>query len=179
MSQTRTSSAEPASSVEPRRSSRLGRAASASTRDRRPVVDPRGQRFSAWLTTGLLVAALLLAPSAATVVLLAFQLAAFASGVLLGPARTPYAWLFKTFVRPRLGPPAETRGRAPAAVRPGRRARLRRRRSRSGTPPARPSWARSPPGWRSAAAFLNAAFGFCLGCEMYLRLGQAAAPGPR
>ena len=38
--------------------------------------------------------------------------------------------------------------------------------------------ARWPPGFALAAAFLNAAFGFCLGCEIYLLL-QRAAPATR
>ena len=136
-----------------------------------PVVDPRGQRFSAWLTTALLVVALLLAPSTATIGLLAFQLVAFASGVLLGPARTPYAWLFKTFVRPRLGPPVETEDARPPRF--AQAVGLASPPSRSsGTPPARPVVGAVAAGMALGAAFLNAAFGFCLGCEMYLRLAK-------
>ena len=134
-------------------------------------VDPRGQRFSATLTTLLLVVALLLAPSAATVVLLGLQLVAFAAGVLLGPARTPYAWVFRTLVRPRIGPPRETEDARPprfaqavglafAAV------------ALLGYAAGAPVLGAVAAGMALAAAFLNAAFGFCLGCEMYLRLAR-------
>ncbi len=134
-----------------------------------PHVDPRGQRLSAALTSLLLVAALLLAPSAATVGLLTFQLVAFAAGVLLGPARTPYAWVFRTLVRPRLGPPSETEDARPprfaqavglafAAV------------AVLGYAAGAPVLGAVAAGMALGAAFLNAAFGFCLGCEMYLRL---------
>lgn len=171
MSQTRTSSVEPASSIEP---TSVEPTSVEPVETTTPVVDPRGQRFSAWLTTGLLVAALLLAPSTATVLLLAFQLAAFASGVLLGPARTPYAWLFKTFVRPRLGPPVDTEDARPprfaqavglafAAV------------ALLGYAAGAPVVGAVAAGMALGAAFLNAAFGFCLGCEMYLRIAKLRA----
>jgi hypothetical protein len=136
-----------------------------------PVVDPRGQRFSATLTTLLLIAALLLAPSAATTALLAFQLVAFAAGVLLGPARTPYAWVFKSFVRPRLGPPVETED-----ARPPRFAQavglVFATVALLGYAAGAPVVGAVAAGMALGAAFLNAAFGFCLGCEMYLRLAK-------
>ncbi len=60
------------------------------------------------------------------------------------------------------------RGRGAAAVRPGRRPGLRRRRARRLPRRRRPSSAWSPSASRSVAALLNAVFGFCLGCEIYL-----------
>jgi hypothetical protein len=136
-----------------------------------PTVDPRGQRFSASVTTLLLVVALLLAPSTVTLALLYFQLVAFAAGVLLGPARTPYAWVFRALVRPRLGPPRETEDARPprfaqavglafAVV------------AVLGYAVGAPVLGAVAAGMALAAAFLNAVFGFCLGCEMYLRLAK-------
>ena len=135
----------------------------------RTRIDPRGPRFAATLTTLVLAAALLLAPSAATVTLLAVQLVVFAVGAVGGVQRTPYSWLFRTLLRPRLGQPAELEDAAP------------------------PQFAQAvglvfavvallgylvgvdllgavATGFALAAAFLNAAFGFCLGCEVYLLL---------
>jgi hypothetical protein len=105
-------------------------------------------------------------------VLVALQLAVFASGSLLGPARTPYSLVFRTLVRPRLGPPAEledarpprfaqTVGLAFAAV------------SLVGFLTGAAVVGAVAAGLALAAAFLNAAFGYCLGCEMYL-IGRRA-----
>ncbi|QCX26458.1 DUF4395 domain-containing protein [Nocardioides jishulii] len=138
-------------------------------------VDPRGPQFGAVLTTVVLAVVLATAPSAFAVVLLAVQAVLFAAGALLGVSRTPYAWLFRTLVRPRLGPPAEWEDSAP------------------------PRFAQAvglafavvglvgflaglqivglvAVGFALAAALLNAAFGFCLGCEMYLLLRRATSP---
>jgi hypothetical protein len=142
-----------------------------------PQVDPRGQRFSAWITAAVLVVALLATPSALTTGLLVAQGLVFLSGVALGPARTPYSWLFRTVVRPRLGPPAETESALPprfaqgvglvfAAV------------ALLGAVLAVPTITLVAAGMALAAAFLNAAFGYCLGCEMYL-LGLRVVPRDR
>jgi hypothetical protein len=138
-------------------------------------VDPRGPRFAATLTAVLLAVALLAAPSALTVVLLAVQVVLFALGAGLGVARTPYAWAFKTFVRPRLGAPAELEDAAPprfaqavglafAVV------------ALAGYLAGATLLGSVATGFALAAAFLNAAFGFCLGCEVYL-LGKRARIG--
>src|SRR4051812_22302847 len=71
------------------------------------LIDPRGGRFAATLTTVLLAVALLLAPSVVTLPLLAVQAVVFAIGAAAGVQRTPYAWLFKALLRPRLGKPSE------------------------------------------------------------------------
>ena len=136
-------------------------------------VDPRGQRFAASLTALVLAVALVLSPSTLTVALVAAQLAVFGTGALVGPASTPYAWLFRTVLRPRLGPPRETEDAAPpqfaqsvglafAAV------------SLVGYLAELPTLGAVAAGMALAAAFLNAAFGYCLGCEMYL-LGKRLA----
>ena len=128
-------------------------------------IDPRGPRFAAAITTVVLSAALVLASP----VLLALQAVVFAIGVLRRP-------------RP---PALRTAVQAPRPPAPGR----------PGVPggPGAPRGSRRPAGWRSAwsgssgfalgaqwlalgaigfalaAAFLNAAFDFCIGCEIYLR----------
>jgi hypothetical protein len=135
----------------------------------RTRIDPRGPRFAATLTTLVLAAALLLAPSAATVTLLAVQLVVFAVGAVGGVQRTPYSWLFRTLLRPRLGQPAELEDAAPpqfaqavglvfAVV------------ALLGYVAGVDLLGAVATGLALAAAFLNAAFGFCLGCEVYLLL---------
>ena len=143
-------------------------------RSDRPQIDPRGPRFAATLTTLLLAVALVAAPSALTLVLLAVQTVLFALGAGLGIARTPYAWAFKTFVRPRLAAPTELEDPAPprfaqavglafAVV------------ALAGYLTGATLLGSVATGFALAAAFLNAAFGFCLGCEVYL-LAKRARP---
>jgi tellurite resistance protein TehA-like permease len=137
-------------------------------------VDPRGQRFAAALTSLVLVAALLLAPSTATLALLAWQLATFAAGVALGPARTPYAWVFRTFVRPRLGPPGELEDVKPARF--AQSVGLAFAAVALLGYAAGVTWLGAvAAGLALGAAFLNAAFGYCLGCEMYLALRRVTS----
>lgn len=130
-------------------------------------VDPRGPQFGAALTVVLLAVVLATAPSAVAVVVLTVQTVLFALGATLGVARTPYAWLFRTFVRPRLGAPdawedpqpprfAQTVGLAFAVI------------GLVGLLTGATTVALVAVGFALAAALLNAAFGFCLGCEMYL-----------
>ena len=71
-------------------------------------IDARGPQFNATLTSVVLAAALGLAAvgqTTAAVVLLAVQASLFATAVALGVQRTPAAYLFRTYVRPRLGAP--------------------------------------------------------------------------
>ncbi|MEY9877801.1 hypothetical protein ABH931_007325 [Streptacidiphilus sp. MAP12-33] len=126
-------------------------------------VDPRGPRFAAVLTTLVLLVVLVTASGA----LLAAQAVVFAVAAGLGLRFSPYGWLFRRFVRPRLGPPAELEDERPprfaqavgftfAAV--GALGYL------TGA-----TWLGiAATGLALAAAFLNAAFGYCLGCEVYL-----------
>ncbi|MBC6457970.1 DUF4395 domain-containing protein [Actinomadura sp. HBU206391] len=126
-------------------------------------VDPRGQRFSAALTTVVLIAVLV----TGNAVVLAVQAVVFAVGAVLGLRHAPYGLVYKTLVRPRIGPPQELEAEAPPRFAQG-----------VGLAFALVGVAAYllGVGWLGAgatalalgAAFLNAAFGFCLGCEMYL-----------
>jgi hypothetical protein len=139
-------------------------------------VDPRGPRFAAVLTTLVLVVVL----ATGSGWLLAAQAVVFAVGAAFGLRYSPYGWLYRRLLRPRLGPPQELEDERPprfaqavgfafAAV--GTVGYL------SGA-----TWLGIAAGAMAlAAAFLNAAFGYCLGCELYLfvvrgraRLGQAS-----
>jgi hypothetical protein len=135
-------------------------------------IDPRGPRFAATLTTLVLAAVLLTAPSATATTLLVVQAALFAAGALGGIQRTPYAWLFKRFVRPRLAPPTELEDAAPPrfAQTVGLVFALV---ALSGFLTGVTALGLVATGLALAAAFLNAAFGFCLGCEIYLLVRRA------
>jgi hypothetical protein len=133
-------------------------------------IDPRGPRFAATLTTAVL-ATVLITGSAP---LLAVQTAFFAIGTLAGVQHTPYAWLYRVAVRPRLAPPRELEDSRPPRFAQGVGLAF----ALVGTVGYLTGleWlGLAATGLALAAAFLNAAFGYCLGCEMYLlvRRGQA------
>jgi hypothetical protein len=138
----------------------------------RTRIDPRGPRFAATLTTLLLAVALVLAPSAATVALLAVQTVLFAIGALGGVQRTPYAWLFKTVVRPRLGPPDELEDVAPPRFAQGVGLAFALV-GLAGFLAGVTGLGLVATGLALVAALLNAAFRFCLGCELYLLIRRA------
>ena len=126
-------------------------------------IDPRGPRFSAAITTVVLAVVLV----TGSVWLLAVQAVVFAAGSVLGLRYSPYGLLYRSLVRPRLGPPAELEPEAPPRFAQG-----------VGLVFAVAGVAGYAAGltWLGVvatafalvAAFLNAVFGFCLGCEMYL-----------
>ena len=144
----------------------------------RTQIDPRGPRFAATLTTLVLAAALLLAPSVGTVALLAVQVVVFAVGAVGGVQRTPYSWLFKTLLRPRLAPPAHLEDAAPPRFAQGVGLAFGVV-ALAGYVAGADLLGAVATGFALAAAFLNAAFGLCLGCEVYLliqRLKPASRP---
>lgn len=136
------------------------------------LVDPRGLRFGAGLTTVVLAAVLLSIPSTFAVVVLSMQAVVFAIGAWLGLGAAPYGVLFRVLVRPRLGPPAELEEEAAPKFAQavgfffafmGLMAMLVGLNTVAVVAVA----------MALAAAFLNAAFGFCLGCELYLLLRRS------
>lgn len=147
-------------------------------------VDPRGARFTAALTSLVLALVLLGAPAVWAIVLLAAQTLVFAVGATRGATATPYAVLFRRLIRPRLAPPAELEDPRPprfaqtvglAFTTVGLAALLA-----GVTLPALLAVAAA-----LIAALLNAAFGLCLGCELYLLTARtrttrrATAAGPK
>lgn len=140
-------------------------------------IDPRGPQFAASLTAVVLVAVLLLPPTAA-LVLTAVQAALFALGATRGVQRTPHAWLFKTVVRPRLSAPTELEDPAPPrfaqAVGLGFTLVALVGYSIGLSAAGGVVVAQTAIGFALVAALLNAVFRFCLGCEMYLLFRRAA-----
>jgi hypothetical protein len=141
------------------------------------LIDPRGARVAAALTSLVLALVLLTAPSTVSTALLAVQTAVFAVGALAGVQHTPYSLLFRTLVRPRLGPPAELEDAAPprfaqavglAFALVGLTAVLA----------GFTTVGLVAVGLALVAALLNAAVGLCLGCELYLLI-KRVVPGAR
>jgi hypothetical protein len=151
-----------------------------STNTNTAQVDVRGPRFTAWVTTVVLVAALVLSTVnwTAAAMLLGVQAVVFALGAAFGPRRHPYGVVFAKLIAPRLSPVTE---REPVA--PLRFAQLvglvfavvgvigfAAGVSLLGVVAT---------GFALAAAFLNAAFGICLGCQIYplvVRLRRTPSP---
>jgi len=131
-------------------------------------IDARGPRWSALITTVVLAVALV----TSNVWLIAFQAIVFAIGALRGPQFTPYAFLYQRIIKPRLNstvifedarPPqfAQAVGLGFALV------------AIIGSVIGASGVFTVAVGFALAAAFLNAAFNFCLGCEMYLLILRA------
>ena len=132
-------------------------------------IDPRGAQFAAALTSVVLAVVLLLAPHPVGVAPLAAQVAVFAVGVGWGVQRTPYAWLFKTLVRPRLGVPGELEDAAPPRFAQGVGLAFGLV-ALAGFLVGAVMVGLVATGFALTAALLNAVFRFCLGCELYLIL---------
>jgi len=131
-------------------------------------VDVRGPRFAAWVTTAVLVATLLVSAVSPVVagVILGLQTVVFAIGAWRGPRQHPYGLVFRALVAPRLGPVTEKEPVPPlkfaqlvgfvfGAV------------GVIGFAAGLPLLGLTATGLALVAAFLNAAFGICLGCQIY------------
>jgi hypothetical protein len=130
-----------------------------------PLIDVRAPRFAAALTSVVLAVALLTGSGW----LVAAQALVFAVGALAGLRFSPYGLLFRSLVAPRLGP---VREREPEA--PPRFAQLVGLLftvvGAAGYLLGVPLLGAVATGLALVAALLNAATGFCLGCELYLSL---------
>jgi hypothetical protein len=134
-------------------------------------VDPRGQRFSAALTSIVLIVVLV----TSSWLLLAAQTVVFLIGVVFGLRRAPYGLAYQAFVRPRLGPPAELEPEAPPRFAQGVGAVFALV-GVVGYALGVTALGMTATAFALVAAFLNAAFGVCLGCEAYLLI-RRLTPG--
>jgi hypothetical protein len=132
-------------------------------------LDPRGQRFAATLTSIVLVVVL-----ATGWGWLALVQAVIFAVTAADPRLGPYAYVYRLLILPRLGSPAE---REPAA--PVRFAQLVGFSFATVATIGYLSGATTVgvvfAGFALLAAFLNAAFGLCLGCEAYLAIRRLSA----
>jgi hypothetical protein len=133
----------------------------------RTEIDPRGPRFGGTITTIFLAVALITVGTPLSDVLVVWQTVVFGLGAIVGLHAQPYGILYRKVIGPRLAAPQVLEDAAP------------------------PRFAQAVGllfmivalvsivlgatviaaiaiGFALAAAFLNAAFDFCLGCEMYL-----------
>lgn len=158
-------------------------------------IDPRGPRFAAWITSGLLVVALVLALAGTSTAVVAgsptlptlpaaeragdpaflvlLVIAALFAWSLVSPRTQPWSALFRRAVAPRLAPPAELEDPRPprfaqlvGLVVVGAGLVLHL----AGVPFALPIAVAAA----FAAAFLNASIGLCLGCKLYVLLVRLA-----
>ncbi|MBX0299953.1 DUF4395 domain-containing protein [Cryobacterium sp. 1639] len=142
-------------------------------------IDPRGPRFGALITAIVLLVVIFLAlvgASGAALVVLAGQTVVFAWGTFAGVARHPYGLLYRSLVRPRLGPPAELEDPAPPTFAQGVGLAVALTGvvlGLAGVPLGVPIAAAAA----FVAAFLNAVFDYCLGCQLYLLLVRARILG--
>jgi hypothetical protein len=152
----------------------LANSSTTTATERRPI-DVRGPRFGAAVTTVVLALTLLTIPSALSVVLLAVQTVVFALGSIVGLQAQPYGVFFRRVVRPRLAPPTEFEDPAPPrfAQTVGLGFALV---GLVGLLTGATTVAYVAVGFALAAAFLNAVFAFCLGCEVSL-LGKRVLAG--
>jgi Ca2+/Na+ antiporter len=142
-------------------------------------VDVRGPRFAAWVTTTVLVVTLVVSAfsTPAAALILGAQTVVFALGAFRGPRSSPYGVLFAKLVAPRLGPVKEREPVPPlkfaqliglvfAAI------------GVVGFAAGIPLLGVVATAFALFAAFLNAACGICLGCQLYpfvVRLRRPAA----
>lgn len=141
----------------------------------KPQIDPRGPRFGAAITTVLLLVDIYLSLDTKTfptaVALLGIIVALFAIGAFFGNANHPYGYLFKRLIRPLLKAPKELED-----PRPPQFAQL------VGLLVAGTGLVFGvldiQLGLTIAAsaaffaAFLNAVFNYCLGCQIWLGLAR-------
>lgn len=126
-------------------------------------IDPRGARFGAVLSTIVLVIVLITGSGW----LLAAQALVFAVGAGFGLRYAPYGMIYRWLVRPRLGPPGELEPEPPPRFAQGVGAAFAVT-GVIGYATGVTALGVTATAFALAAAFLNAAFGLCLGCEMYL-----------
>ena len=129
------------------------------------LIDARGPRYSAGITSLVLSLALI----TESVYVIGFQFAVFLSAVLFGLRKSIYGFIYRGLIQPRLsGPVPSEDQRAPrfaqfigalfAFV------------ALLGGVSGNSTVFLIATSFALGAAFLNAAFGFCLGCQIYLIL---------
>jgi hypothetical protein len=136
------------------------------------LIDPRGPRFGAAITSALSLTAFGIAVTAtdgfSTAYPLIVLLAVLFSWSVFSPKTHPYGLIFKKLVRPRLAAPSELEDSRPPQFA-----------QKVGLGFAllglvgfwfAPVLVAVSAGFIFFAAFLNAFFNFCLGCQMYLGL---------
>ena len=138
----------------------------------RPVrlIDARGPRHTAAITTLVLSAALVTESN----LIVGFQLAVFLTAVLFGLRRSIYGFIYRNLIQPRLSGPVPSENEAAPRFAQSIGA-LFAATALLGGVTGNSAVFLVATSFALAAAFLNAAFGFCLGCQMYLILVRVRA----
>jgi hypothetical protein len=134
------------------------------------LIDARGPRYTAAITTLVLSAALVTESN----LIIGFQFVVFLTAVLFGLRKSLYGFIYRNVIQPRLSGPVPSENEAAP-----RFAQL------IGALFAATAFVGGVTGnsvvfltatsFALAAAFLNAAFGFCLGCQFYLLILRGKA----
>ena len=132
------------------------------------LIDARGPRYTAAITTVVLSAALVTESN----LIIGFQFVVFLSAVLFGLRRSLYGFIYRNLIQPRLyGPvPNENEAAPRFAQLVGA---LFAAAALLGGLTGNTTVFLIATSFALGAAFLNAAFGFCLGCQFYLILLRA------
>jgi hypothetical protein len=129
------------------------------------LIDARGPRYSAAITSFVLALALITESS----YVIGFQFAVFLSAVLFGLRRSIYGFVYRNLIQPRLkGPVPSEDQRAPRFAQ--LIGALFAFVALLGGVTGNSAVFLIATSFALGAAFLNAAFGFCLGCQIYLIL---------
>lgn len=135
-------------------------------------LDVRGPRFAAAVTTIVLVAILVTGNGWLALA----QTVVFAAGAV-SARHAPYGLAFRSLIAPRLGPPTRFEPAEPVRFAQGVGFAFAAVAS-VGYLTGATVVAAVATSLALAAAFLNAAFGLCLGCEVYLALRRTMGTGP-
>jgi hypothetical protein len=132
------------------------------------LIDARGPRYTAAITTVVLSAALVTESN----LIIGFQFAVFLSAVLFGLRRSLYGFIYRNLIQPRLsGPvPSENEAAPRFAQLVGA---LFAATALLGGLTGNTAVFLIATSFALGVALLNAAFGFCLGCQFYLILLRA------
>ena len=129
------------------------------------LIDARGPRYTAGITTLVLAAALVTESN----LIIGFQLSVFLSAVLFGLRRSIYGFIYRNLIQPRLSGPVPSENEAAPRFAQLIGA-LFAATALIGGLTGNSAVFLIATSFALAAAFLNAAFGFCLGCQFYLIL---------
>jgi hypothetical protein len=132
------------------------------------LIDARGPRYTAAITTVVLSAALVTESN----LIIGFQFAVFLSAVLFGLRRSIYGFIYRNLIQPRLSGPVPSENEAAPRFAQLVGALFAATAFLGGLTGNTPVFLTAT-SFALGAAFLNAAFGFCLGCQFYFILLRA------
>ncbi len=134
------------------------------------IIDARGPRFGAFITAPVLAAIFI----TGSVPLLLWQTIVFLIGATLGPSKSPYAYIYRKLIRPRLKGEGPTEDSRPPQFAQAVGA-LFSIVALVGVSLGVDLIVSVAIGFALAASLLQGIFSYCLGCELYLLLVRATS----